>query len=54
MSKFKSGRRRKFDSLLRMLWRHTTNEVRHYACIPQYPRTLRAAAITVLRDRGAI
>ena len=45
---------RKFDALLSMLRRHTIPEVRHYAVIPQYPRTLRAAAITVLRERDAV
>lgn len=54
MSKFKSGRRRKFESLCHMLRRHALKEVQHYVNVAQYPRTLRAAALTVLRERGAI
>lgn len=53
MRKFKSGRRRKFESLCQLLRRHALKEIQHYACIPQYPRTLRAAALTVLRERHA-
>ncbi len=53
MSKFKSGRRRKFESLCKLLRRHAIDEVRHYVNEGQYPRTLRAAALTVLRERHA-
>lgn len=52
MSKFKSGRRRKFESLCQMLRRHALKEVQHYMILA-YPRTLRAAALTVLRERHA-
>lgn len=52
MTKHRSARRRKVDSLLQILRRHTNREVRHYLCVPQYPRTLRFAALTVLRERG--
>ena len=53
MRHFKSARRRKFESLFRMLQRHPTEQVRHYFCIGQYPRTLRLAALAVLRERKA-
>ncbi len=53
MSKFKSGRRRKFESLCQMLRRHALKEVQHYVNVAQYPRTLRAAALAVLRERHA-
>lgn len=53
MSKFKSSRRRKFESLCQLLRRHALAEVKHYANIAQYPRTLRAAALAVLRERHA-
>lgn len=54
MSKYQSTRRRKFDTLQRHLARYPTEHVRSYACIAQYPRTLRAAAIAVLRMRDSI
>ncbi len=53
MRQFKSTRRRKFESLLRLLQRHPTQEVKHYVDVPQYPRTLRFAALTILRERHA-
>lgn len=53
MKTFKSGRRRKFESLCQMLRRHALNEVKHYVNVAQYPRTLRAAALAVLRERHA-
>ncbi len=54
MSKFRSGRRRKFECLCQMLRRHASKEVQHYVNVAQYPRTLRAAALSVLRERGAV
>ncbi len=53
MTKHKSARRRKLESLLQLLRRHQTHEVQHYLCVAQYPRTLRFAALTVLRERSA-
>lgn len=52
MKRYQSRRRRKVESLLQLLRRHTNREVQHYLCVPQYPRTLRFAALTVLRERG--
>uniref|UniRef100_A0A6M3KH85 Uncharacterized protein n=1 Tax=viral metagenome TaxID=1070528 RepID=A0A6M3KH85_9ZZZZ len=52
-NKFRSNRRCKFESLCQLLRRHSLEAIRHYACIEQCPRTLRAAAITVLRERHA-
>ena len=51
--RYVSARRRKFEALLSMLRRHTIPEVRHYAVIQEYPRTLRAAALVALREKGA-
>lgn len=51
MTKHRSARRRKLESLLQLLRRHKDEEVRHYLCCP-YPRTLRLAAIIVLRERS--
>ena len=51
MTKHRSARRQKLESLLRLLRRHNTDEVKHYL-IPAYPRTLRIAAVIVLRERS--
>lgn len=52
MTKHRSARRRKLDSLIQLLRRHNNEEVRHYLCCAQYPRTLRYAALMVLRERS--
>jgi len=52
MTTFKSKRRQRFETLRKHFMRYPIREVEHYvACA--YPRTLRAAALAVLRERSA-